>query len=247
MTTIGYGDYFPKTLAGRIVAFFLCIWGIIMVSLMVVTLTNYVEYDNKQKQSDFMMKKLNLKEKLRKNASSLIGVAWRCYFNYSGKKSFFKNLRFWANVRKYKLASARLKQTKKELRGHIIDCDLFDRFIVENDLISNDFSDINAKSDGILQGAQKLSAQMKSLMKLRRGQNRMSLEGGANAAETKKNQRRVSELSLDKMECIFGSQVSSERSSPKSAAVPERGSNAVSELLPAAAIDSKAKLDRRRR
>ena len=40
MTTVGYGDFFPRTLIGRIIDVFLVIWGIFVVSLMVLVLTN---------------------------------------------------------------------------------------------------------------------------------------------------------------------------------------------------------------
>ena len=40
MTTVGYGDYFPTTLLGRIVIFITSIWGVFIVSMLVVALTN---------------------------------------------------------------------------------------------------------------------------------------------------------------------------------------------------------------
>lgn len=40
MTTVGYGDYFPRTTPGRIVAFLVCVWGVYIVSLTVVALNN---------------------------------------------------------------------------------------------------------------------------------------------------------------------------------------------------------------
>ena len=40
MTTVGYGDIFPMTNPGRLIAFFICIWGVSLVSMMVVALTN---------------------------------------------------------------------------------------------------------------------------------------------------------------------------------------------------------------
>ena len=43
VVSVGYGDYYPRTLLGRIVIFFVCIWGTTIVSLMVVTLTNTLE------------------------------------------------------------------------------------------------------------------------------------------------------------------------------------------------------------
>lgn len=38
MTTVGYGDYFPRSLIGRILASFIAIWGIYTVSMLVVVL-----------------------------------------------------------------------------------------------------------------------------------------------------------------------------------------------------------------
>lgn len=43
MTTVGYGDYYPKTLPGRAIGFFMCIYGVISVSLMVLTLENILK------------------------------------------------------------------------------------------------------------------------------------------------------------------------------------------------------------
>jgi voltage-gated potassium channel Kch len=40
MTTLGYGDFFARTILGRIFIFAICITGIFIVSMMVVTLTN---------------------------------------------------------------------------------------------------------------------------------------------------------------------------------------------------------------
>jgi len=37
MTTVGYGDYYPVTVAGRVIGFIVCIWGICSVALMVTS------------------------------------------------------------------------------------------------------------------------------------------------------------------------------------------------------------------
>lgn len=36
---VGYGDFYPQTFLGRLIVFFICIWGTIAMSLMVVVLT----------------------------------------------------------------------------------------------------------------------------------------------------------------------------------------------------------------
>jgi hypothetical protein len=46
MTTIGYGDAFPKTYGGRIVGMLMAIWGIILQSLLITTITQVLEFDD---------------------------------------------------------------------------------------------------------------------------------------------------------------------------------------------------------
>ena len=43
MTTVGYGDYFPKSIPGRVIVFIVCIIGITLVSLIVFLLTGFLE------------------------------------------------------------------------------------------------------------------------------------------------------------------------------------------------------------
>ena len=40
MTTVGYGDFVPRTMPGRMLGFIICIYGVTGVSLMVLTLQN---------------------------------------------------------------------------------------------------------------------------------------------------------------------------------------------------------------
>lgn len=42
MATVGYGDYFPKTLPGRIVGIIAAASGIILTSLLIVALSAYL-------------------------------------------------------------------------------------------------------------------------------------------------------------------------------------------------------------
>ena len=54
MTTVGYGDFYPKSHAGRVVGVICAFWGVVYVSLFVVSLTNMLEFDSPEKKA-FML------------------------------------------------------------------------------------------------------------------------------------------------------------------------------------------------
>ena len=48
MTTVGYGDFNAQTIFGRITAVIICLWGVLLVSIMVVSLTNLTELNTQE-------------------------------------------------------------------------------------------------------------------------------------------------------------------------------------------------------
>ena len=44
MTTVGYGDLYPKSNGGRIIGIMICIWGIFITSYLTVTLTQFLSF-----------------------------------------------------------------------------------------------------------------------------------------------------------------------------------------------------------
>ena len=46
MTTVGYGDFYPKTNVGRCVGIVIAFWGVFIVSLFVVSLSTMLEFDS---------------------------------------------------------------------------------------------------------------------------------------------------------------------------------------------------------
>lgn len=44
MTSVGYGDIYPKTFFGRIVGVTICFWGVLILSFFVVTVTNILSF-----------------------------------------------------------------------------------------------------------------------------------------------------------------------------------------------------------
>ena len=45
LTSVGYGELYPKTFFGRIVGIIICFWGVFIVSFFVVTVTNMLNFN----------------------------------------------------------------------------------------------------------------------------------------------------------------------------------------------------------
>lgn len=45
MTSVGYGEFYPKTIMGRLVGILICFWGVVVASIFVVTLTNKLTFE----------------------------------------------------------------------------------------------------------------------------------------------------------------------------------------------------------
>jgi len=65
MSTVGYGDVYPKTILGRILGAFICIWGVVVESMMVVTLSEGLEFSNPQKNSYTLLQRLFYRDDLQ--------------------------------------------------------------------------------------------------------------------------------------------------------------------------------------
>ena len=46
MTTVGYGDIFPKTIMGRVIGVIIALWGLFLVSIFTVTLSNLFTFSH---------------------------------------------------------------------------------------------------------------------------------------------------------------------------------------------------------
>lgn len=79
MTTVGFGDYFPRTHMGRFVIILASFWGVFLVSLMVVTLTNSSEFSIAEQNSFDILQRLKIKKKVRDQASRAVAFGWRNY------------------------------------------------------------------------------------------------------------------------------------------------------------------------
>lgn len=72
MTTVGYGDFYPVTELGRLTGFVACIYGVMVVSLMVVSLSNNLILDTGEERTYIVLQRLQFKLELRKIAACVI-------------------------------------------------------------------------------------------------------------------------------------------------------------------------------
>lgn len=64
MGTVGYGDYSPKTYLGRSLLFLASITGIIVASLLILTLSTYLSMELSENKAHITMQRLVLRDKL---------------------------------------------------------------------------------------------------------------------------------------------------------------------------------------
>ena len=77
MTTVGYGDFFPKSNIGRLVGILIAFWGVAFVSLFVVTLTNLLLFQNGEEKSFILLQRLKSKDALKRQAVNVMTAAYR--------------------------------------------------------------------------------------------------------------------------------------------------------------------------
>ena len=73
MTTVGYGDYYPRTTLGRIIMFVCCVYGMVVVSLMVNFVSQELSLSQSELKAYTVIKRLLIKRDLKKVASVLLG------------------------------------------------------------------------------------------------------------------------------------------------------------------------------
>jgi potassium intermediate/small conductance calcium-activated channel subfamily N protein 2 len=116
ITTVGYGDYFAQTFLGRFVIFFVAIWGVFVVSMMVVTLTNALIMTPLEIKAFTVFQKLTFKEELKEESASIFTGLAKARIA-SRKKKYGASNQYLANVGKHIKAFRKLNRRYKEEAG----------------------------------------------------------------------------------------------------------------------------------
>lgn len=72
MGTVGYGDYYPHTFLGRVILFFASITGIIIASLLILTLSTYLSMELSENKAHITMHRLVLRDRMEELAKGVM-------------------------------------------------------------------------------------------------------------------------------------------------------------------------------
>jgi len=77
MTTVGYGDFFPRSIFTKVVGVICAFYGVFAVSLFVITLTNYLNMDGAEERSFSLLQKLEDWDGLLSRATSCLVAGFK--------------------------------------------------------------------------------------------------------------------------------------------------------------------------
>jgi hypothetical protein len=72
MTTVGYGDIVPRTLLGRSTAFFSAVYGMGIISLLVVSFNQFLQMDSAEGTAFTIIKRLKVRDMMKEVAGRLL-------------------------------------------------------------------------------------------------------------------------------------------------------------------------------
>ena len=121
MTTVGYGDSFPKTYGGRIIGVFTCVWGMFLTSFFTVSLTNVLMFSPSQNKSYILLQRLFHKERLQHQACQAVSTIFKHNLiarqnDLMGKNKVDKNL--LSSAREFRKQMVTFKETIKRIRSY---------------------------------------------------------------------------------------------------------------------------------
>ena len=110
MTTVGFGETLPVSIPGRMIGVIACIWGIFVVSLMVVGINLMLKFDSGQEKSFTLHQRLDFKTFLKKVAVMVLSSAFK--FKRIIRKNFDNDKEVSRNRSNYKRSIIAFQKAK---------------------------------------------------------------------------------------------------------------------------------------
>lgn len=93
MTTVGYGDITPKTIPGRVFTFLLTVWGVFLISILVLLFFNFTTLTESEKLALKVWDRMQMRDAIIESAAKVLGQAVKMKQTYSkGEKGKVTNI-----------------------------------------------------------------------------------------------------------------------------------------------------------
>ena len=135
MTTVGYGDIYPKSLFGRIIIIISCMFGIFLIGLMVVSVTSYLNIVGVEYNIYNILLKANTMEERNKLAFKSIAQYLKSIKEVNKGKSILNNDDFIKKV---------IPNQKKQMNNYLDNFKIAESEFLQTIPALNDFDNIGA-------------------------------------------------------------------------------------------------------
>jgi len=148
MTTVGYGDYYPRTHVGRFVTLLVCLWGVFIVSLMVVTLNNILTLSNVEEKSLTVLKRLELRKEVQKEAAYVLtNMAKISLTKRKIKERELARKRNWINAVRFKKHAHYFKDASRKLTTEATSGNMHEEMHRRFDIMGDVIHEMSVKQD----------------------------------------------------------------------------------------------------
>lgn len=157
MTTVGYGDLFPRTMLGRVICILLVVWGIFVVSIMVVVLTNTFEMEQRTpivKAGELkvlsLIKKIEKKEQLKLCAVLMLQHVMRGRWLMRSKVLTEDSPEVTNYQRKFKKLRKDFRAMSHEIKNICEEDDVYEEMSREFHCLEGDLKSLNKNQDKLV-------------------------------------------------------------------------------------------------